>query len=148
MCPCLPQKEAREFLEKEWNAQFWSRTTSLTEEEYIKDEENWERAMKYGYDAVNTARGFPPKNKEEEEVEGEDDDDDDDDDDEEQEEEKEAESPTDTAGNIATKPSKASGAKTEDVPKVRCGLPLFLSLFQCSQSRLVLDSRVTLSVFI
>ncbi len=76
--------------------------------------------MKYGYDAVNTARGFPPKNKEEDEVEEEEDDDDDDEEDEEGEE---AESSTDTAGNIAAKPSKAAGgAKTEDVTKVGCGI--------------------------
>ena len=118
----LAQKEAREFLEKEWNAQFWSRTTSLTEEEYIKDEENWERAMKYGYDAVNTARGFPPKNKE---AEVEEEEDDDDDDEEEEEEGEEAENSTDPASDIAAKPSKAAAAKTEDVTKVGVGIDGF-----------------------
>lgn len=120
------QKEAKEFLEKEWNAQFWSRTTSLTQEEYFADEDNWDRAMKHGYDVVNTARGFPPKYKEAETEEEEEDDDDDDDEEEEEgegEEVEELETSTDTGSNVAAKPS-TSGKKTEDVaqvgPVVRC----------------------------
>lgn len=108
-CPCLiTQKEAKEFLEKEWNAQFWSRTTSLTEEEYFDDEENWARAMQHGYDTVNTARGFPPKKTEEDEE-----DDEDDEDDEDEDQEVKADGPT-----IPAKPKTA--AKTEvDLSQVR-----------------------------
>ncbi|CAB1098260.1 unnamed protein product [Ectocarpus sp. CCAP 1310/34] len=109
----LVEKEAREFLEKEWNAQFWSRTTSLTEEEYFEDEDNWDRAMKHGYDVVNTARGFPPKYKKELEGEEEAEDDDDDEDDEE-DEPKEADTTTSSEDNAVsvTKPTK-SGSKTD-----------------------------------
>lgn len=113
-----PQKEAKEFLEKEWNAQFWSRTTSLTEEEYFEDDENWERAMKHGYDVVNTARGFPPKYKTEEEEEEEDDDDDEDEQDEDQDnEEAKVPSETDTEG-IAAKPKKTASKADVDATKV------------------------------
>lgn len=114
------QKEAKEFLEKEWNAQFWSRTTSLTEEEYFADEDNWDRAMKHGYDVVNMARGFPPKYKQAETEEEEEDDDDDDDEEEEGEGEEveEVEGSTDTGSNVAAKPSSTS-KKTEDVTQVR-----------------------------
>lgn len=112
----LVEKEAKEFLEKEWNAQFWSRTTSLTEEEYFADEDNWDRAMKHGYDVVNMARGFPPKYKQAETEEEEEDDDDDDDEEEEGEGEEveEVEGSTDTGSNVAAKPSSTS-KKTEDV---------------------------------
>lgn len=113
------QKEAKEFLEKEWNAQFWSRTTSLTEEEYFEDDDNWDRAMKYGYDVVNTARGFPPKYKKE--LEGEEEaEDDDDDEDEEEDEPKEADTTTSSENDATsvTKPTK-TGSKTDvDVSKV------------------------------
>lgn len=111
------QKEATEFLEKEWNTQFWSRTTSLTQEDYFADEDNWDRAMKHGYDVVNTSRGFPPKYKEVETEEEEDDDDDEDDEDEEEEAEREeVETSADTGSNVASKPS--SSKKTEDVKQV------------------------------
>lgn len=118
------QKEAKEFLEKEWNAQFWSRTTSLTQEEYFADEENWDRAMKHGYDVVNTARGFPPKYREVE-AEEEEGDDDDDDDDEDEEEGEDVETSADTGSNVAAKPSSSS-KKTEDVTQVRTDRTLFL----------------------
>lgn len=126
------QTEAKEFLEKEWNAQFWSRTTSLTQEEYFADEDNWDRAMKHGYDAVNTARGFAPKYREVETEEEEEDDDDDDDDEEDEvgEEEEgeveEVEGSTDTGSNVAAKPSSSS-KKTEDVTQVWTDRMLFLS---------------------
>lgn len=128
ICPHSIQKEAKEFLEKEWNAQFWSRTTSLTQEEYFADEDNWDRAMKHGYDVVNMARGFPPKYKE---VETEEEEDDDDDDDEEEEEEGEGEevemeSSTDTGSNVATKPGSSS-KKTEDVTQV-CTEPVLFTV--------------------
>lgn len=116
----LTQKEAKEFLEKEWNAQFWSRTTSLTEEEYFEDDDNWDRAMKHGYDVVNTARGFPPKYKKELEGEEEAEDDDDDEDDEE-DEPKEADTTTSSENDAVsvTKPTK-TGSKTDvEVSKVR-----------------------------
>lgn len=121
-----PQKEAKEFLEKEWNAQFWSRTTSLTQEEYFADEDNWDRAMKHGYDAVNTARGFPPKYKEVETDEEEEDDDDDEDDEEEEGEGDEVETSTDTGSNVAAKPS-GSNKETEDVSQVWTDRALFTS---------------------
>ncbi|CAM9160270.1 unnamed protein product, partial [Hapterophycus canaliculatus] len=111
----LVEKEAKEFLEKEWNAQFWSRTTSLTEEEYFEDDENWERAMKHGYDVVNTARGFPPKYKTDEEEE-EDDDDEEEQDEDEESEVSEVPSETDTE-NIAAKPNKTASKTDIDATK-------------------------------
>lgn len=71
------QKEAKEFLEREWNAQYWSRNTSMTLEEYIDDDENWERASQHAWEVMDEARGISKK---------EDDDDDDDDDDSEEDE--------------------------------------------------------------
>ncbi|CAM9426533.1 unnamed protein product [Ectocarpus sp. 8 AP-2014] len=114
----LVEKEAKEFLEKEWNAQFWSRTTSLTEEEYFEDDDNWDRAMKHGYDVVNTARGFPPKYKKELEGEEEAEDDDDDEDDED-DEPKEADTTTSSENDAVsvTKPTKTGSKSDVEVSK-------------------------------
>lgn len=124
-----PQKEAKDFLEREWNAQYWKRNTTLTQEEYYVDEENWDRAVEHGWDVVNEERGF----KKEVEVEEEEDDDEYDEDDEDDEEgvtadgdkgkvEKtdEPEGGTDVAGKEgAAGKSKKKATKTEtDVAQV------------------------------
>lgn len=85
-CRGLSQKEAKEFLEREWNAQYWSRTTTMTEEEFYEDEDNKERALEHGWEVVNEDRGISKKALvEEDDDEDEDDDDEDEDDDDDEE---------------------------------------------------------------
>eukprot|EP00904_Undaria_pinnatifida_P004641 jgi/Undpi1/14178/HiC_scaffold_9.g03828.m2 len=76
------EKEAKEFLEKEWNAQYWSRTTTMTEEEFYEDEDNKARALEHGWEVVNEDRGISKKAAVEDDDDEDDDDEDDDDDDE------------------------------------------------------------------
>lgn len=98
------QKEAKEFLEKEWNAQYWSRNTSMTLEEYIDDDENWERASQHAWEVMDEARGIS-KRKE--------DDDDDEDDDDSEEDEGEPEGTEDKENEEDSSEADAAGGPVD-----------------------------------
>lgn len=132
ICGRLTQKEGREFLEREWNAQYWSRTTTMTEEEFYEDEDNKKRGLEHGWEVVNEDRGISKKAVVEEDEDEDDDDEDDEDDDEEgmvaegedeedgDEEDDEDSSEADATGGGTDKlKSKKVASKTEaDVAKV------------------------------
>lgn len=105
---CIPwanQKEAKEFLEKEWNAQYWSRNTSMTLEEYVDDDENWERASQYAWEVMDESRGISKKKEEDE-------DDDDDDDSEEDEGEPEGNEEDSSETDVTGGPVDVAGKDT------------------------------------
>ena len=126
------QKEAKEFLEREWNAQYWSRTTTMTEEEFYEDEDNKARALEHGWEVVNEDRGISKKAAVEDDDDEDDDDEDDDDDDEgmvaegedseegdEEDDEDSSETDTTGAGTDTVGKSKKVSSKTEaDVAQV------------------------------
>lgn len=132
ICGRLTQKEGKEFLEREWNAQYWSRTTTMTEEEFYEDEDNKKRGLEHGWEVVNEDRGISKKAVVEEDEDEDDDDEDDEDDDEEgmvaegedeedgDEEDDEDSSEADATGGGTDKlKSKKVASKTEaDVAKV------------------------------
>lgn len=116
-------------LEREWHAQYWSRSTTLTEEEYYADEENWARALAHGWNVINEERGI--KKVVEEDDEDDDDEEEEDDDDEyeyedeaiEEGEEEEAEADAAGGADVVSKEgaakTKKKAAKTEaDVAQV------------------------------
>lgn len=57
------EEEGKDFLAREWRSKFFSKSTSSSEEEYIK--ENYERGMKEGSRIVNMMRGTPYEGKDE-----------------------------------------------------------------------------------
>lgn len=117
------QKEAKEFLEREWNAHYWTRNTTQSMEEYIDDDDNWERASRYAWEQVDASR--VPALLGEEEGEEDDDDDDDEGDEGEDDDEDEEDSPASEGNDVAGKEGASAGKtnkkeKTDaDVPKVR-----------------------------
>lgn len=77
------QKEAIDFLKREFGSAFWSSNrTAETVEEYYEQGDNWDRAVVYAWGEVDPSRLYQQGEKDDDEDDDEDDEDDDEDDDE------------------------------------------------------------------
>lgn len=68
-------------MEREWNAQYWARNTTLTLDEYYEDGDNWDRAVAHAWDVVYDRSSSKKVEEDSDDDDDNDDDDDDDDDD-------------------------------------------------------------------